>query len=497
MTVAIVVSGYAVVFFRHSRMMFFVILCVAITVNATGYFFELGATSLDGALIGCKLTYMGSPFTGPLFYLFSRDYMQKPRLSLWKCGIIFGVGVIFSLSVLAYPSLSFYYTGAEFIQNGGLSYFAPVPGLLYYPCFIYVFFFMLLGIINLLRHFFKEKRYEGAILFLTAVLLPTFIQILLLSGVFPRTWIPTSATLVVSICLLLFFLLRYRQHEWQSTGRELVVENMQNAFILVDRLKNLRDFNKRALEYFPSLETSRIGNPIDTIEYFPMEIFETDGSLKFNRVIGDDILNLSAASMNIISGGVHTGTYILIIDDTKNYQMMQELSRLARCDELTGLYNRATFFHDATMSFDLNRRQGNHIGSVLMMDIDYFKNVNDSYGHAAGDEVLRSIGSLMLKRFRRTDTCGRYGGEELCVWMPTTDLKGALQVAEEMRSAVENTTFHADDVDGTTFSVTISIGVASVKEAKPEDFDDLMKKADIALYEAKRDGRNLIHTYYE
>ena len=492
MTAAIVATGCVLVFFRHSRMMFFVILCIATTVHATGYFFEICAASLDAALIGCKIAHLGSPFVGPLFYLFSRDFVQKPRLAPWKYILIFGIGVVFVLGALAYPWVPAYYAGAEFVAGYDFGYLVLASGPLYYPCIIYIFLFILLALINLLRHFFKEKRYKGTLLFLVVLLLPSIVQALLVMGVFPQVWVPTSAALVVSICLMSFFLLRYRQHEWQSTGRELVVEHMCSAFILVDRQKNLRDFNKCAVTYFPSLETSRIGSNISVIENFPVEALETDGAYNFECKVGDEMLYLSATSMNVVSGGIHTGTYILIVDDTQNFKMLQELSRLARYDELTGLYNRATFFHDAAISFDLNKRQGITTGSVLMMDIDYFKTINDTYGHAVGDEVLRSIGSIMLKRFRRTDTCGRYGGEELCVWMPTTDVKGALQVAEEMRLAVEKKVF---DIDGLICSVTISIGLASVKDVEPEDFDDLMKKADVALYDAKRAGRNRICVY--
>ena len=489
---AIIVSVYALMFLRQRRMMYFVLLCIAIALHALGYFFETTATTLDAALIGVKITYLGSPLVGTLFYLFSRDYMEKPPLAKWKRAILFSIAFSFTICVWIYPWVPIYYSGVELMQTANLYYLVPTPGVLYYPCFLYIFFFMLLGIINLLWKFFSEKRYEGAALFLTAVLLPFIVQILSLVGVFPRIWIPTSTALVISIALLFFFLLLHRQPEWQSTGRDLVVENMQSAFVLVDRYKNLLDFNKSAKRYFPALDTSFIGLSINQIEDFPLEAFETDGVYQFDFEEGSSTLNLCATTTNVICSGLLTGTYVLIVDDTENQKMLHEISLLARRDDLTGLNNRATFFHDATMSFDLNMRQENRMGCVLMMDIDLFKDVNDTYGHAVGDEVLRTIGGIISKRFRRTDVCGRYGGEELCAWMPSTTLKGAVRVAEEIREKVKSQSFKSGN---STFSVTISIGVASMHESSPVDFDDLIGKADVALYEAKHAGRDRVYIY--
>ncbi|MCL2757068.1 MAG: diguanylate cyclase [Coriobacteriia bacterium] len=492
--IAIVITSSSLVRLRQKRLMYFILLSVAVVFHALGYFFVTTAVTLDGALIGWKLMYLGVPLVGPTYYLFSRDYRGLKRHSLPTTFIILFIGLVFSWSVVAYPLTTVYYSGAEFVQLADIGYLVTTPGILYYPCLIYISIFMLLGIYNLLRVFFMERRFKGAALFLTAVLLPFVVQILSLIKVFPQSLHPTSAALVMGMILMFFFLLRHRQDEWQSTGRELVVENMESAFILVDRNRKLLDYNKHAKEFFPSLSEAKIGTPIDQIERIPLEVLEMNDAYHFDFGMGETTLNLSAMSTDIMSSGLHTGTYILISNDTENHKMMQELTRLARCDDLTGLYNRVTFFRDATLSFDLTQRQESKTGCVLMIDIDYFKTVNDTYGHATGDEVLRRIGSIILNRFRRTDVCGRYGGEELCIWMPSTRLHGAIKVAEEIRETIKGYVFNIDDV---SFSVTISVGIASVVESMPSDFEDLMKKADIALYEAKRSGRDRVNVYHE
>jgi diguanylate cyclase (GGDEF)-like protein len=125
--------------------------------------------------------------------------------------------------------------------------------------------------------------------------------------------------------------------------------------------------------------------------------------------------------------------------------------------------------------------------SLLMIDIDHFKYVNDTYGHLAGDSVLRDLANILEKRLRPDDELGRYGGEEFCAILPETSLEGAARIGEELRRLVED---HAFMVEGEQIKVTISIGVAEKK--KGQDMKAFYKSADELLYQAKRSGRNKV-----
>jgi two-component system, cell cycle response regulator len=125
--------------------------------------------------------------------------------------------------------------------------------------------------------------------------------------------------------------------------------------------------------------------------------------------------------------------------------------------------------------------------SLLMVDIDHFKDVNDTYGHLAGDSVLRDLAAILSKRLRPDDELGRYGGEEFCAILPETSLEGAVRIGEELRRLVEG---HAFVVEGEQIRVTISIGVAELK--KGMDLKAFYKAADEMLYQAKRSGRNRV-----
>jgi diguanylate cyclase (GGDEF)-like protein len=191
--------------------------------------------------------------------------------------------------------------------------------------------------------------------------------------------------------------------------------------------------------------------------------------------------------------GQAPGVCVVIYDDTEKHKLMLELQRMARHYPLSGLYNRKTFFTDAGLNFDLLIRD-KIPGSILMMDIDYFKRINDSYGHACGDIVITGIADILRARLRHTDIAGRYGGEELCAWLPHTDAKGALLVAESIRKSVEAASFQAPN---DRFGVTISIGVASAGAGYDQSFAELVNEADVALYKAKNSGRNQVRVHLE
>ncbi len=172
----------------------------------------------------------------------------------------------------------------------------------------------------------------------------------------------------------------------------------------------------------------------------------------------------------------------------RNALMFKEVKLRADRDGLTRIYNRHSF--EERLVYEIKRRRRyNHDLSLLMVDLDHFKDVNDTYGHKAGDMVLRKVGEILIETFRTTDLAARYGGEEFVVLLPHTKEKYAWTLAERVREAIEECAFH---FDGHDFTVTASIGVASIEAGALTKDDDLILKADKALYEAKHNGRNMV-----
>lgn len=172
----------------------------------------------------------------------------------------------------------------------------------------------------------------------------------------------------------------------------------------------------------------------------------------------------------------------------ENAKLFGEAKRLAEIDPLTGLNNRRRLFELAKDELDTVMRNRLEL-SLLMIDIDYFKNVNDTYGHDAGDIVLKQIADTIHKNLRSTDIIGRYGGEEFAVILPSTSHTSARITAEKIRKAVEVQGYQVDK--HTKLKCTISIGVASYGDELKE-IEQLVRKADELLYKAKENGRNRV-----
>ena len=176
------------------------------------------------------------------------------------------------------------------------------------------------------------------------------------------------------------------------------------------------------------------------------------------------------------------------IENARLYAQMQEQARI---DALTGLKNRRTF--DALLTDELARaKRFKRPASLLMIDIDYFKHVNDTYGHQVGDMVLKGLSKLLSREVRTIDHVCRYGGEEITVILPEIDLENAAKAAERMRVAVEAQQF--DINTGESLHITVSIGVASFP-AHADSAQALVAAADSAMYVAKQNGRNRINCY--
>ena len=164
---------------------------------------------------------------------------------------------------------------------------------------------------------------------------------------------------------------------------------------------------------------------------------------------------------------------------------------LAALDPLTGVANRRSLI--AALDRDVARAQRMREPMALMMvDIDHFKDVNDQYGHPAGDRVLCSVVNVLRQRVRAQDLVGRYGGEEFMVLLPDTGLTGAQQLARALCKAVEESRCPADGVPGPGIAVTVSIGVFGGRLESGDSWDMLIAAADRALYEAKNNGRNRV-----
>jgi diguanylate cyclase (GGDEF)-like protein len=175
----------------------------------------------------------------------------------------------------------------------------------------------------------------------------------------------------------------------------------------------------------------------------------------------------------------------------ENARLFSQTEQMAITDALTGVYNRRFITRLIEQELDRSRRYRTMM-SLVMMDIDFFKHINDNYGHQAGDQVLTAVAGLVQRTLRLTDTLGRFGGEEFLLLLPETNLDLAIQAADRVRRKV-----YAADIETSAglVNVTVSMGVATYNPAENDDLDAVVRHADQAMYQAKQNGRNQVSYY--
>lgn len=231
--------------------------------------------------------------------------------------------------------------------------------------------------------------------------------------------------------------------------------------------------------------------PIRSVIAVPFRLQEKQGGVFFLRTLEKDP-PLSKTDLDFAEGVITTAVnalekaYVLQTaqSDKERYQV------LATTDALTGCLNRRALIEKLEAEFGRARRYDAAL-SILLIDVDRFKSINDTHGHIVGDRVLRQLGELLRREIRTVDVVARYGGEEFVIVLPETVPDGALSFAERIRAKVQDYRF-ADDKQSLT--ATVSIGVASIPPLEVASPEDLIARADVALYRAKNEGRNLVRS---
>jgi diguanylate cyclase (GGDEF)-like protein len=278
------------------------------------------------------------------------------------------------------------------------------------------------------------------------------------------------------------------------------LENVEDGVLLLDRDLNASFMNRRMRRFWEVSEQEAADHPTYASlvsrahrASAPDLAANELGKFPAKRVAevkaGDHVRDLQTpdgrrirAHCTTMSNGGRMLTYVDITDLTNKANMLE---RLATTDPLTGLYNRRHFLGSLDAEWSRFQRYYRSV-SVLMLDIDHFKSVNDRYGHGVGDEAIKAVAAACISGKRKSDLVGRLGGEEFAILLPETSLSRAKIVAEKIRKRVMAIRLSAHQVQ---FGVTVSIGVAEAHVGM-SGIDALMSAADSALYKAKADGRN-------
>ncbi|MCF3936273.1 diguanylate cyclase [Acuticoccus sp. M5D2P5] len=232
----------------------------------------------------------------------------------------------------------------------------------------------------------------------------------------------------------------------------------------------------------------RAGRSVRTSDVAMLAIaspFLTLSMLTLPRELAVVVIETTAAPLALVTllGTAVLGLFIL--HEVRRVEAETEVRRLAFVDELSGLANRRAFYIHLNKTWARWERYRNPM-SIILIDIDYFKSINDRFGHATGDEVIRLLARLMAEAARTADIPARIGGEEFVILLPNTSSRAALSAAERIRAMAEQQVI---EIEGDVIHFTISLGVSADIESH-KSVQDCLSSADQALYEAKRSGRN-------
>jgi diguanylate cyclase (GGDEF)-like protein/PAS domain S-box-containing protein len=316
----------------------------------------------------------------------------------------------------------------------------------------------------------------------------------------------TVALSGISGLLLGLGLFRWRLFSILPLAHDRVIENLADGVIVVDREERVIDLNRSA-ERITDLARNRVlGQPAaDSFSHFPVLVdaldsargAETDALRRDMVIRRNGISSYFSVNSSAVTNhrGEVLGSTLVMHDVTERVRLFKQARELANKDDLTGLPNRRRFFELATKEFGRARRYHKQV-SLLLFDIDHFKDVNDVHGHRAGDRLLHRLAEACRAALRDSDIVGRMGGEEFAVLLPETGPDVAADVANRLREAVSTIPIESDRARSRApRSVTISVGVTQLDTTKvgaAESFDSAYERADRALYQAKALGRNAV-----
>ncbi|MGM0645881.1 MAG: diguanylate cyclase [Thermodesulfobacteriota bacterium] len=457
--------------------------------------FQLAALPIPLKIFWTKVSCLGISSAPVFFFLFAAEFGQQ---SHWftprRIAALF---VLPALFVLAAFTNDFHgLVWQEVWLRGESAWAAYEMGPFMWVIGAYEYCLVVAGIFFLLqaqRLFPDFYRMHNAFI-LVGVLLPLAGNLIDLFGRTPMPGVQfTPMAFALSGVILALGILCFRVLDVVPIARKQVVEAMSEGIAVVDAVGRIVDVNPAACGICSAPVGELIGRRA-------AEVFAPWYDQMLSQVAGQNGVEVQifpdggpSRWLEVQSSAIRDtrnrlwGRLLLLRDISARKIVEIRLTHMAATDELTGLYNRRRFFELARAEFSRAQRYGSPM-TVFLLDIDHFKKVNDEYGHDAGDIALRAVAVCIANQLRSLDVLGRLGGEEFVVLLPETHQAEAEQIAERIRSVIEQTPI---PLPKKHIFTTVSIGVAEYTE-DIQDIDTLISRADAAMYRAKRNGRNRV-----
>ncbi len=473
----------------------FSLLALAGFIYSFFYAFELTATDLKSILIWIRFEYLGIVFIAPTILAFALKYTGRiRRFSLPLISALLVVPILTLVLVQTLHLHDLYYQNIYLDTSGSFPILTFERGIGYWLHVANLFLAVIVSNILFLQMWFntnKIYRRQVTIIFIGS-LIPIIGFILYLSRIWTVNIDITAFTMPLGALFFFYGLVRLNLFDLIPVARDRLFEALPDSVVVFDIKQRVLDYNSAAGKCL-GLQEDSIGKPAEEVFDAWLKLakaaradLKQSFSIEFNKKIAGEKHWFRAEFIPLNDNlNVLEGRMLILKDITERYLTEENLRLLATTDYLTGLWNRRFFSQSTAMELKRAIRYKRPF-SIITMDLDHFKEINDTYGHSGGDRVLIALAALLKNRLRQVDIVARLGGEEFGILLPDTKIEEASILAEELRQNVETSIVWND---GEKISFTVSVGVAAYHE-KIAAVDDLFKEADRALYKAKEKGRN-------
>ncbi len=468
----------------------FSFMCLSAAIYIVGYGFELLSTNVSRLIFALKAEYFGVPFMVAFWLVMTLQFVEKKQLSSKSIGFIMVIPIITLFLSASNEYHHLVYKSITTIEYQGFLLSQFIRGPWYFLHVAYCYGIIAYSMIIFFRAwYFKKNQYHTQAFWLfVGSIWPLAVNIIYIAGFVPFNLDLTPFGLGIAACFFYIAIFKYGFLDFQDLIKDVTFLDIDQGILVLDSKNRLIDYNHACEKVFQWLKSIPIGTHI-SVAAEGQALLEQSMYSRFEmRLSRENSLRFYDVQKNMLHQNDHDyGMVYFIQDVTKSNEMIRALNQAANYDYLMDIYNRRMLIEVVEIELKKLKKYSGCL-SVLMIDIDHFKIVNDIYGHQAGDDVLSQLAKMCKTAIHRSDVIGRYGGEELLILLPKTDEKKAYLIAENIRKSIADWDFSSNKE---LIHITVSIGIKTIhSDDSNTDLEELIRGADKALYQAKNGGRN-------
>ncbi|MEQ8692830.1 MAG: diguanylate cyclase [Pseudomonadales bacterium] len=453
-------------------------------------------TTESAKLLANQVAYVGITLTPVAWFNFAITYSQRVvKMSRRVLNTVCFLPAVTLILALTNPWHLLIWSDWSLVTSGGHVGLVTTHGPWFYVHAVYSYAIILIATSILSFSLIQFHQHAKAMLAaIAAPMIGMLANLFSLSPLNPSPWMDlTTLGFFAGVVVLHRGILQHGLLNRMPVERDQVVEQLRDPVLVITHRGTIVDANIAALQAWSDKELSLLDTSInELLDHFTLaNLVERIDNPEVT--IEESVYEVGSTPLD--SKNPHSDIALVFRDVTERRRSEQrlreltdELERMAHTDSLTNMFNRRYFMQRLNEEFERVRRHDSTL-SVLIFDLDHFKNVNDTYGHDIGDAVLVAVSSVANRIKRVTDVACRLGGEEFALLLPETDKAGAIKMAHRLRQGIE--TYPYAELIKKPLQVTASVGAATITRTSREP-ENILKVADRALYDAKNGGRNMV-----